>query len=244
MLYVKKSLTAIVLASAVFSTFSYADIIISGTRIVYDENKKDVSIRLENKGTRPLLVQNWIDLGNDNDDPGSIKAPFVSTPPVSRVDPKRGQSVKIMYTQASALPKDRESVFWFNVLEVPPKADTSKEENKSLLQLAFRTRIKLFYRPTGLKGQPAEAAKQLKWQIASEQGHAVLRADNSTPYFVSFNDATYTAGGKRYDVEATMVAPFSKSSFTVKGLSGASAGKLEYHAINDFGGLIEGSVSL
>ncbi len=39
MLYVK-SLTAIVLASAVFSTFSYADIIISGTRIVYDENKK------------------------------------------------------------------------------------------------------------------------------------------------------------------------------------------------------------
>ncbi|CET07468.1 chaperone protein EcpD [Salmonella enterica subsp. enterica serovar Typhi] len=44
MLYVKKSLTAIVLASAVFSTFSYADIIISGTRIVYDENKKDVSI--------------------------------------------------------------------------------------------------------------------------------------------------------------------------------------------------------
>ncbi|ENT7736095.1 fimbrial chaperone, partial [Salmonella enterica subsp. enterica] len=117
-------------------------------------------------------------------------------------------------------------------------------ENKSLLQLAFRTRIKLFYRPTGLKGQPAEAAKQLKWQIASEQGHAVLRADNSTPYFVSFNDATYTAGGKRYDVEATMVAPFSKSSFTVKGLSGASAGKLEYHAINDFGGLIEGSVSL
>ncbi|MEJ1983027.1 fimbria/pilus periplasmic chaperone, partial [Acinetobacter baumannii] len=73
MLYVKKSLTAIVLASTVFSTFSYADIIISGTRIVYDENKKDVSIRLENKGTRPLLVQNWIDLGNDNDDPGSIK---------------------------------------------------------------------------------------------------------------------------------------------------------------------------
>lgn len=244
MLNVKKTLITAVLASAMFSTFSYADIIISGTRIVYDEDKKDVSIRLENKGTRPLLVQNWIDLGNDNDDPGSIKAPFVSTPPVSRIEPKRGQSVKIMYTQTSALPKDRESVFWFNVLEVPPKADTSKEENKSLLQLAFRTRIKLFYRPTGLKGVPAESAKQLKWQMASEQGHAVIRADNPTPYFVSFNDAVYTVGGKRYDVQATMVAPFSKSSFTVKGLSGASAGKLEYHAINDFGGLIEGSVSL
>ncbi|WP_404855631.1 fimbria/pilus periplasmic chaperone [Escherichia coli] len=26
-----------------------------------------------------------------------------------------------MYTASTSLPKDRESVFWFNVLEVPPK---------------------------------------------------------------------------------------------------------------------------
>lgn len=149
-----------------------------------------------------------------------------------------------MFTQATALPKDRESVFWFNVLEVPPKADPTKEENKSLLQLAFRTRIKLFYRPTNLQGVPAEAPKQLKWQIASEQGHAVVRADNPTPYFVSFNDAIITVSGKRYNVEATMVAPFSKATFPVKGLQSASSGKLEFHAINDFGGIIEGSASL
>lgn len=81
MLNFKKTLTTLVLAGSLLSNTSHADIIISGTRIIYDENKKDVSIRLENKGTRPLLVQNWIDLGNDNADPGSIKAPFVSTPP-------------------------------------------------------------------------------------------------------------------------------------------------------------------
>ncbi|EAA7241906.1 fimbrial chaperone [Salmonella enterica subsp. salamae] len=244
MLNFKTTFTAIILASALSSTVSYADIIISGTRIIYDENKKDISVRLENKGTRPLLVQNWIDLGNDSANPESIKAPFISTPPVSRVEPKRGQSVKIVYTQAQALPKDRESVFWFNVLEVPPKADTSKEENKNLLQLAFRTRIKLFYRPSSLPGAPAEAPQKLKWQIASEQGHAVVRADNPTPYYVSFNDATFAVGGKRYDVNATMVAPFSKASFTVKGLQHPASGKLEYHAINDFGGIIEGSASL
>ncbi|WP_146673271.1 fimbria/pilus periplasmic chaperone, partial [Salmonella enterica] len=118
-------------------TAGQADIIISGTRIIYDANKKDVSVRLENKGKSPLLVQNWIDLGNDNAEPGSIKAPFAATPPVSRIESKRGQSIKIMYTGAESLPKDRESVFWFNVLEVPPKADTSQEENKNLLQLAF-----------------------------------------------------------------------------------------------------------
>ncbi|HBC9557916.1 TPA: fimbrial chaperone [Escherichia coli] len=241
---ITKIVAPIIIAGALFSTTSYADIIISGTRIVYDANKKDVSVRLENKGTRPLLVQNWIDLGNDNADPGNIKAPFVSTPPVSRIEPKHGQSVKVMFTQTQSLPKDRESIFWFNVLEVPPKADANKEENKNLLQLAFRTRIKLFYRPGSLAGAPAEAPKQLKWTAATEQGHAVVHANNPTPYFVSFNDAVLTSGGKRYEVSATMVAPFSDASFTVKGLQNAGAGKLEYHAINDFGGMIEGSASL
>ncbi|WP_423061543.1 fimbrial chaperone [Citrobacter portucalensis] len=244
MLNIKNILTAVIISSAVFSTTSQADIIISGTRIIYDGNKKDVSIRLENKGTRPLLVQNWIDLGDDNADPGSIKAPFISTPPVSRVEPKRGQSVKIMYTENTALPKDRESVFWFNVLEVPPKADPTKEENKNLLQLAFRTRIKLFYRPAELKGASAEAPKQLKWQLAKEQGHVVIHSENPTPYYVSFNDAILNVNGKRYDVDVAMVAPFSKASFAVKGLQSVNSGKLEYHAINDFGGMIEGSVSL
>ncbi|MEG2039531.1 MAG: fimbrial chaperone [Hafnia sp.] len=244
MLNFKKTLTTLVLAGSLFSNISHADIIISGTRIIYDENKKDVSVRLENKGTRPLLVQNWIEKANENSDPGSIKAPYVSTPPVSRIEPKRGQSVKIMYTQATALPKDRESVFWFNVLEVPPKADTSKEENKNLLQLAFRTRIKLFYRPAGLQGLPAEATKQLKWQMGNEQGKAAVQVNNPTPYYVSFNDAVVTVGGKRYTVDATMVAPLSKASFSVKGLQNATSGKLDYHAINDYGGMIEGSVSL
>lgn len=244
MLNVKKTLTALVLAGSFFSTASYADIIISGTRIIYDESKKDVSVRLDNKGTRPLLVQNWIDLGDDNEAPGNIKSPFVSTPPVSRIEPKHGQSVKIMYAESSSLPKDRESVFWFNVLEVPPKADTKNEDNKNLLQLAFRTRIKLFYRPSSLKGVPAEAPQQVKWQKGNEQGHAVIHAENPTPFYISFNGATYTVGGKHYNVETSMVAPFSKATFTVKELQNAGSGKLEFHAINDFGGMIDGSASL
>ncbi|WP_410969005.1 fimbria/pilus periplasmic chaperone, partial [Salmonella sp. SAL4444] len=62
----KITLSAIALTGAIFSSASKADIIISGTRIIYDANKKDFSVRLENKGKSPLLVQNWIDLGNDN----------------------------------------------------------------------------------------------------------------------------------------------------------------------------------
>lgn len=43
----KFTLSAIALTGALFSSASQADIIISGTRIIYDANKKDVSVRLE-----------------------------------------------------------------------------------------------------------------------------------------------------------------------------------------------------
>lgn len=106
---------------SVFASVAQADIVINGTRVIYKEKDKNVTMRLENKGSRPLLVQSWLDTGDDNADPATIKVPFNATPPVSRIDPKRGQTVTITYTNSQTLPKDRESVFWFNVLEVPPK---------------------------------------------------------------------------------------------------------------------------
>lgn len=152
------------------SASAIADIVISGTRVIYKSNEKSVNVRLENKGNNPLLVQSWLDTGDDSAEPGSITVPFTATPPVSRIDAKRGQTIKLMYTASSPLPKDRESVFWFNVLEVPPKPDADKVANQSLLQLAFRTRIKLFYRPEGLNGLPSDAPAALKWSWATSAG--------------------------------------------------------------------------
>lgn len=154
-----------------------------------------------------------MDTGDDNADPSQIKVPFTATPPVSRVEPKRGQTVKVMYTGATALPKDRESVYWFNVLEVPPKPKDA-EADKNLLQLAFRTRIKLFYRPSGLQGEPAEAPAK----ITRKLNNAQLQANNPTPYYVSFNEVKLESGGKTYNVNSSMVTPFSRASFGVTSL--------------------------
>ena len=204
-----------------FSSSSIADIVISGTRVIYKSDQKSVNVRLENKGNNPLLVQSWLDTGDDNAEPGSITVPFTATPPVSRIDAKRGQTIKLMYTASTSLPKDRESVFWFNVLEVPPKPDAEKVANQSLLQLAFRTRIKLFYRPDGLKGNPSEA-----------------------PY-VSFSSGDLEASGKRYPIDVKMIAPFSDEVMKVNGLNGkANSAKVHFYAINDFGGAIEGNARL
>lgn len=44
------------------------------------------------------------------------------------------------------LPADRESIFYFNVREIPPKSNKA-----NTLQIALQTRIKLFWRPKALK---------------------------------------------------------------------------------------------
>ena len=151
-----KGLKTALFTTAVFAaSHASADIVISGTRIVYPESSKDVIVN-------PItVVQNlcWFSPGRRSrrKSPEELKLPFVITPPVSRIDPKQGQSLRITY-MGQSLPKDRESLFWFNVLEIPPKPKNANAENTNQLQLAFRTRIKFFFRPDGLKGSALEAA--------------------------------------------------------------------------------------
>lgn len=57
---VKKTVSALFVSTLLASAPAFADIIISGTRIIYNADKKDVNVRLENKGNRPLLIQNWL----------------------------------------------------------------------------------------------------------------------------------------------------------------------------------------
>ena len=66
-----------------FSSSAIADIVISGTRVIYKSDQKSVNIRLENKGNNPLLVQSWLDTGDDNAEPGSITVPFTTPPAAS-----------------------------------------------------------------------------------------------------------------------------------------------------------------
>ncbi|APY57912.1 fimbrial chaperone [Salmonella enterica] len=223
-------------AFAAFTTFQVnADIVISGTRIVYPQSSKDVIVNLDNRGNKPLLVQTWLDDGRDGVNPQELKLPFVITPPVSRIDPQKGQSLRITY-MGSALPQDRESLFWFNVLEIPPKSKAKEGESLNQLQLAFRTRIKLFFRPDGLKGTPGDAATNLKWSQKKEGNTLSLFAQNDSPYNVSVSNVKLKVGSKEYTVDSKSVLPFSGVSMPVKGLSNNISGTVIYNTINDNGG--------
>jgi chaperone protein EcpD len=219
------------LAVALFTTSSLASVVISGTRVIYPSDAKEVSVKLNNVGPSPVLIQSWIDTGDVTAKPAAIQVPFVLTPPMNRVEPSKGQTLRISYT-GGALPMDRESVFWLNVLEVPAKKVAKAEEN--LLQMAFRSRIKLFYRPVGLVGNANDAVKAVTW---SAKGNS-LQAINPTPYHVSF--ASIKVNGKT--VEGEMVAPHGTQTFTLSVKAGNNVtGDFvnDYGAVNSFNAIIK-----
>lgn len=113
-----------------------------------------------------------------------------------RIDGSKGQSLRLIYTQ-EPLPADKESVFWLNVLEVPPRPKVAPDVN--MIQLAFRSRIKLFFRPDGLAGKPEDAPAKLQWTLASNAAGKILRVSNPTAFHVSFAYAGVTAGGAEYE---------------------------------------------
>ncbi|WP_337265083.1 MULTISPECIES: fimbria/pilus periplasmic chaperone, partial [unclassified Serratia (in: enterobacteria)] len=181
---------------ALFSAQSLASVVITGTRVIYPSTAKEVSVKLNNVGPSPVLIQSWIDNGDTQAKPAAIQVPFVLTPPMNRVESGKGQTLRISYT-GGALPGDKESIFWLNVLEVPAKKQAKADEN--LLQMAFRSRIKLFYRPAGLVGNANDAAKTVTWRAA---GNGV-QASNPTPYHVSF--VSLNVNGE--EIEGEMLAP-------------------------------------
>lgn len=136
----------------------HASVVIGTTRIIYPQRDKEVTVRLESKNQAPVLVQVWLDSGDEHSTPDRATVPFIATPPIFRMDPGKQQVVRLAYT-GDTLPTEQESLFWLNLLEVPAH---SQEANQ--LQLAFRSRIKLFFRPSNLPSGVDAAPGKLQWR--------------------------------------------------------------------------------
>ena len=93
--------SGLVLLFSAFSLNAMADVVINGTRIVFNAKDKESTIQLKNRGNNPYLLQIWMDDGNPNAKPGEITVPFLIAPPVVRIDPAKGQAVRIMATNPS-----------------------------------------------------------------------------------------------------------------------------------------------
>lgn len=214
-----------------------AAVVIEGTRVIYPATEREVTVKMTNAGELPALVQAWLDNGNPNESPDKIDVPFTLTPSMFRIDPNKGQTLRLIHTK-EPLPQDKESLFWLNVLEVPPKAkaDDGVENN---LQLAIRTRIKVMFRPANLPGTSAQAPADMKWVL--ERGHDgkgwALKATNPAAYYVNLGSVALKADGKTFEAGFGYVAPGESQTFPVEGLDHvvSPSAEVEYLSINDFG---------
>lgn len=224
-----------------------AGVVVGSTRVVFPGDDKEVTLRLSNQGERPSLVEAWVDDGDLHSTPDNAHAPFLVTPPLFRMDAGKEQSLRI-FTMPHVFAADRESLFWLNVLEIPPKPRAA-EQGVNFLQFAVRSRLKLFYRPAGLHGEPAAAPARLRWSRAGggdPAGSSMLELANPTPYFITLIKLVALAGGRTYTGDTDMVAPFGHLRLALGGLSSWPAGvvRIEFETVNDYGAAVSGKAEI
>lgn len=187
-------------------------------KVVLSGAANETTVKLENPGQQPALVQVWIDDGNEEARPEDLALPFLVSPSLFRLEPQSAQQVRIHYLpQGEALPGDRESLYHLNVLDVPPSATDGSEVEAKLL-LAVQYRLRLLYRPAAMKEDDAEVRAHLiewSWQ-AVEGGGMELLARNPTPYFQFFRKVAVAQGGQEVPLPLepdNLLAPFSEQRF-------------------------------
>lgn len=221
-----------------FSFAADASVSINGTRVVFKQSDVDKIVKITNKGKLPALTHSWIECNDSACDKENI--PFVITPPINRIEPNSAQSLRIVQL-ASEFPKNRETLFYLNVLDVPPKPKSDNDIEPGLLQMAFKTRVKFFYRPSGLPIRITDAISHLDFDyIEKSQNKIDVKFDNPTPYHISFAMLNLKLNGKVVAQQLTggMVKPFDeiKVSFIGSGNFENAEYEIELLNITDAGG--------
>lgn len=185
---------------------AFAHVSVDAQRIVFDRSKatsKSVVIR-NHDVTKPYLAQIWIEDELEN----RVDFPIVALPFLQRIEAKGSHQVRISSIgDESSLAKDRETLFYFNLLGVPPKTDVDAD---AMVQMFFQYHIKLFYRPAGLQVYKRDNGwiNDAKIQRENQQ----ITIENPTPYYLSI--AGYADGGGHKDTrnfisEELLIKPYS-----------------------------------
>lgn len=223
------------LSLAALCATAQADIVVRGTRVIFPGMEREVTVQLDNAGPRPELVQVWLDQGQRSGPASDSEALFVVAPALFRVEPGRGQTLRILRSR-QPLPTDRETLFWLNILEVPHKPKA--EDAPGALRFVFSTRIKLMYRPPGLPGHAKEAPARLQWALARDSnGQPTLQATNPTTYVVNLGGVDLRIGTRTFEAGYGHVLPGETATFPVQGtgVNPLGAGAVLFSSLDDWG---------
>lgn len=199
-------------------------VVLGATRVIYPQGNKQISLAVTNTDEKAIfLIQSWV-----ADSEGKKISDFVITPPLFKLMPKKENTLRVIHLGPSALPKDRESIYYLNVKAIPAVAEEAQSSNT--LQIATQSVIKLFMRPQGLSMPSAEAPTALRCNL--ERG--MLKVNNPSPYFVTMVNVQI---GKTKTANI-MVPPQDTKSVDVGNL----VGDVMFQSINDYGAQTKPSI--
>lgn len=207
-----------------------AALTISSTRIIYESSQRSASVVVANPSQRPFAAQTWV---NTQADDTTTAVPLMTAPALFRLAAGKDQSVQISGLP-NDLPQDRESLFFFNLQEIPQAIDGKQ----NTLNIALRTRIKLFYRPTQVQGNPEHRLKELRLVRTLRDGRPHLTLHNPTPYHYTFNRLDLVKGKQQEALPAVdMVPPMSELSYLLPPSLEGPGLQAIVAVINDYGGI-------
>ncbi|WIV86899.1 fimbrial biogenesis chaperone [Proteus appendicitidis] len=214
------------LMALILPTSVFANIIINGTRVIYYEGTDSVNLQLTNNGDLASLVQSWIDDGDINSTPEDANSPFYLYPPIVKIAGRQGQTLRIKNSNEKSS-GNVEQVYYLNILDIPENAEALK--GKSYLQLAMKTRIKVFYRPKDLTDKPELVNEKITYQL---NGDKVLVKNNSQYHFTIASISTQETPRITL-VDSEMIPPLSSRELPLINKLKSNSAVVIY--VDDFG---------
>jgi len=220
--------SALALLALGLSQSASAAIGLDRTRVIFDGGKDATSVNITNNNKQlPYLAQGWIEDESGN----KITSPLIVLPPVQRLEPGKQSQVKVQALPAAkSLPQDRETVYYFNLREIPPRSDKS-----NTLQIALQTRVKLFYRPQAITPSQQDFSNPWQQRLTLTREGDQYRVNNPTPYYVTLVDARSSKDGKTVPGFAPLMVP-PKGAMTLGPTATALGATPHLTYVNDYGG--------
>ncbi|AUX74129.1 fimbria/pilus periplasmic chaperone [Erwinia pyrifoliae] len=209
------------LALAMTTHSALASLATDQTRYIFRGDRDSLSITIMNNDKKRMFGgQAWVDNIVEKD----TRPTFVATPSFFKVKPNGQQALRIIMA-SDHLPRDKESIYWLNLQDIPPALEGSG------IAIALRTKLKLFYRPKAL----------LEGRKGAEEGISLQRQPdgktmlvNTTPYIYAIG-SLQDAAGKTLDVNSDtaqkllMFMPGDKVAVNVN--------VVKVNSLNDYGEL-------
>ncbi len=194
-----------------------AGIIVTPTRLIYQENTKAQTVQIRNNSKLLFLASAVFE--------EKSQSYFAITPPIARLEAGETSILRVRNIDKKNLPLDRESVFNYSITLIANEEEKPNENNK--VAVASRYWFKLFYRPDGI-GSPKKNSCNLK--LSNSGG--VLYIENDSPFFSTL--IFLGIDGKRISLspEKAMIAPYSSQQIK----SSKKINVVEWIRVNDYGG--------